>query len=251
MSLETIGFIHSKETFGTVDGPGIRYVLFLQGCPMRCLYCHNPDTWNTYGGTQMSVKEILDDYESYKPFLKDGGITLSGGEALLQMQFVIDLFEACKQRGIHTCLDTSGITFNPKSKNNLAEFDKLMKVTDLVMLDIKHIDDDEHRKLTKHSNKQILAFLSYLNDNGVDTWIRHVIIPGITYKKQALLDLGYELGKYKNIKALDILPYHNMGEKKYEELGIDYALKGMRNMTKEEAINAKKIVLFAMKSAQK
>lgn len=250
MSLDTIGYIHSKETFGTVDGPGIRYVLFLQGCPMRCLYCHNPDTWEIKNSNTMTVDEILKDYESYKPFLKGGGITISGGEALLQIDFVIDLFENAKKRNIHTCLDTSGVTFVRNSKFGLEKFYKLIAVTDLFLLDIKHIDTFEHQKLTGQKNENILDFLKFLDENNKDTWIRHVIVPGITYDKTHLINLGLELGKYRCIKAVDILPYHSMGIIKYESLGIDYPLKDIKDLGVKESIKAKQIVLTAMKKTR-
>ena len=142
------GYIHSIESFGTVDGPGIRFVVFFQGCPMRCLYCHNPDTWAMKGGKEISVDEILEKYDSVKSFLKNGGITATGGEPLLQMEFLTELFQKAKEKGIHTCLDTSGITFTPEKRTG---FDRLMSVTDLIMLDIKHIDNAEHEKLTSKS----------------------------------------------------------------------------------------------------
>lgn len=250
MNLDTVGHIHSKETFGTVDGPGIRYVLFLQGCPMRCLYCHNPDTWASFGGTDMTVKEVLDDYEQYRPFLKDGGITLSGGESTLQMDFVLDLFEACKKRGIHTCLDTCGVLFNKDKPETLAKYEKLMEVTDLVMLDIKHIDPEEHKILTGHSNERILAFLEFMDQHNMNIWIRHVIVPNITYNKDFLFKTGEMLGKYDNITAIDVLPYHTMGVDKYRELGFKYALDGVRPMTNDEALIAKNIILMGRKKTR-
>lgn len=243
----TTGYIHSKESFGTVDGPGIRYVLFLQGCPMRCLYCHNPDTWVKTGGKAMTVSQVLDEYESYRPFLKDGGMTLSGGEPLLQIDFVIELFREAKKRDIHTALDTSGITFDRENEENLDKFKELIKYTDLFLLDIKHIDPQGHKLLTGHSNEKILDFLSFLNENKKDIWIRHVIVPGITYNKDLLIRLGYELAKYDSIKDVDILPYHSMGETKYEKMGLDYKLKGTKDLSLNDAVIAKKIVLAAMK----
>ncbi|MDO5026660.1 MAG: pyruvate formate-lyase-activating protein [Tissierellia bacterium] len=243
----TLGYIHSKETFGTVDGPGIRYVLFLQGCPMRCLYCHNPDTWLRSGGQAMSVSQVLDEYETYRPFLKDGGITLSGGEPLLQIDFVIELFKAAKKRNIHTALDTSGITFDRKDPQILDKFKQVLKYTDLFLLDIKHIDQEGHKLLTGYGNQRILDFLSFLDENKKDIWIRHVIVPGITYKKDLLIAMGYELAKYQSIKDVDILPYHSMGKAKYEQLGLDYKLKDLDDLSIEDAIKAKYIVLAAMK----
>ncbi|MDO4778920.1 MAG: pyruvate formate-lyase-activating protein [Tissierellia bacterium] len=247
MSLKTVGYIHSKETFGTVDGPGVRYVLFLQGCPMRCKYCHNPDTWSLSNGKEMTVEEILSDYDSYRPFLKGGGITLSGGEALLQIDFVIDLFTEAKKNNIHTALDTSGVTFNRNSDYTFEKFKKLISVTDLFLLDIKHIESMGHKELTGFKNENILDFLKFLDENKKDVWIRHVIVPGITYDKNLLIKLGFELAKYHCIKAVDILPYHNMGEVKYKTLGIDYPLSGTPSLGESEAILARKIVLAAIK----
>lgn len=238
-----IGNIHSIETCGTVDGPGIRFVVFLQGCPMRCLYCHNPDTWEIKENQLMSVDEILNKYESVKEFCK-GGITVTGGEPLVQKDFVTELFKKAKEKNIHTALDTSGILFNPDKKE---DFEELLKYTDLVLLDIKHIDDNEHKKLTKHSNKNILEFAKYLSEIGKPVWIRHVVVPDITYNEKYLHKLGKFLSTLKNIKALDVLPYHNMAETKYENLGIDYPLKGVPQLTKEEAINARNIILKAYK----
>ncbi len=241
------GYIHSKETFGTVDGPGIRYVLFLQGCPMRCLYCHNPDTWTRSGGTPISVSQVLDEYESYRPFLKDGGLTLSGGEPLVQIDFVIELFREAKKRKIHTALDSSGITFDRKNEDLFDKFKELIEYTDLFLLDIKQIDPEGHKLLTGHSNEKVLDFLSFLNDNDKDIWIRHVIVPGYTYDKELLIRLGHELAKYKSIKDVDILPYHSMGKVKYEKMGINYKLDGVKDLGIREAMIAKKVVLAAMK----
>ena len=173
------GRIHSLETFGTVDGPGIRFVVFVQGCPMRCLYCHNPDTWATTGGTEISVDEILQKYEDNKSFYKNGGLTVTGGEPLLQIDFLTELFMKAKAQGIHTCIDTSGIVFKPDNKVIVDKMDVLMQYTDLVMLDIKHIDPEEHMKLCSQPNDGILAFAEYLSDKGIPTWIRHVVVPAL------------------------------------------------------------------------
>lgn len=233
------GYIHSTESFGTVDGPGIRFVVFMQGCPMRCLYCHNPDTWRTTGGTEVTVDYIIDQFLSYKEFMKDGGITLTGGEPLLQMDFVIEVFKVCKKKGIHTCLDTSGITFNPK---DTSKFDELIKYTNLVMLDIKHIDEQKHKALTGHSNKNILAFAEYLRDNNIDVWIRHVVVPNVTQNDDDLYRLGRFLGTLKNMKALDVLPYHTMGKVKYEKLGMEYPLGDIPPLSQEDAIKSRDII---------
>ena len=241
------GHIHSTESFGTVDGPGIRFVVFFQGCPMRCLYCHNPDTWTVGGGDQnlRSVESLLKEYDGIKEFLHDGGITATGGEPLLQMPFLTELFEAAKKKGIHTCLDSCGITFRQERR---AEFDRLMAATDLVMLDIKHIDDAEHQKLTGQSNKHILEFAEYLKEKNVPVWIRHVVVPTITLNDEYLYRLGYFIGGLDNLKALDVLPYHTMGEVKYQNLGIDYPLKGIPAATKEEAEHAKEVIFHGLKA---
>ncbi len=243
---DTYGNIHSIETCGTVDGPGIRFVVFTQGCPMRCLYCHNPDTWNTEPNQKLSVSEILAQYESVKEFCK-GGITVTGGEPLMQIDFVTELFRKAKEKNIHTALDTSGILFTPDDTH---KFDELMKYTDLVLLDIKHIIDDEHKKLTTHSNKNILAFAKYLSDINKPVWIRHVVVPGINYKEEYLTKLGNFLGTLNNVKALDVLPYHDMAIPKYENLGIEYKLNGVPPLTKEEAINARDVILSAYKKTK-
>ena len=245
------GRIHSLESFGTVDGPGTRYVVFVQGCPMRCKYCHNPDTWEMNAGELMDSDYIIEQYERNKAFYTGGGITVTGGEPLMQMDFLIDLFTKAKAKGIHTCIDSSGIAFNPNSPEQMAKFDKLMPLTDLVMLDIKHIDPDKHYELCKQHNENILAFAKYLNDKGVDMWIRHVVVPGITDDEEYLYKLGYFIGQFKNLKALDVLPYHTMGETKYEKLGIEYPLKGVPPMDKDKLLDKKQAIINGIKDRRK
>ncbi|MCD7779234.1 MAG: pyruvate formate lyase-activating protein [Candidatus Gastranaerophilales bacterium] len=239
------GNIHSIETLGTVDGPGIRFVIFMQGCPMRCKYCHNPDTLEFVENKKMTVDEILKKYDGVKEFLKNGGITVTGGEPLSQIDFVIELFKKAKQKNIHTALDTSGILFN---KDKTEKIDELLNYTDLVLLDIKHINDEEHKKLTTFSNKNVLEFAIYLNKKNIPIWIRHVLIPNITDKKEYLYELGRFMSKLNNIKALDILPYHNMAIPKYENLGIDYPLKDIIPPSKEDTIKAREIILQAYRN---
>lgn len=241
------GKIHSIETFGTVDGPGTRFVVFVKGCPMRCQYCHNPDTWTQEGAKDMSVEEILAEYDRNKEFYHSGGITVTGGEPLVQIDFLIELFEAAKAKGIHTCLDTSGIMFRRNVPEILAKYDRLMKVTDLIMLDIKHIDPEEHKKLTSQPCDNIFDFLKYLDEKEKEIWIRHVLVPGITLNPEYLDRLGYFIGQFMHIKALDVLPYHSMGKAKYEKLGMDYVLKDVPDATKEQAIEARQTVLAGMK----
>ena len=238
------GRIHSLESFGTVDGPGVRFVVFVQGCPMRCAYCHNPDTWEMNGGTLMEPEYIIEQYERNISFYKGGGITVTGGEPLMQVDFLIDLFTLAKKKGIHTCIDSSGIAYKPNGNPEwLAKLDKLMTLTDLVMLDIKHIDPEKHKELTSQPNEGILAFAAYLNEKNVDMWIRHVIVPGLTDDDEYLYKLGYFIGQFKNLKALDALPYHTMGENKYEKLGMEYKLKGVPAMDKNKLLEKKEVIL--------
>ncbi len=244
------GYVHSTESFGSVDGPGVRFVVFVQGCPMRCLYCHNPDTWEPCTGNQMDTDEILAAYESNKAFYTNGGLTVTGGEPLMQIDFVTELFEKAKAKNIHTCLDTSGIIFNPDNAELMAKFDRLVKSTDLVMLDIKHIDPEEHIKLTQQKNTNILKFAQYLDKKNVDLWIRHVVVPTITYNEKYLRELGRFIGTLSNLKALDVLPYHTMGIIKYEAIGKDYPLKGIPELTREETLLAKKHILEGIKEVK-
>lgn len=237
------GNIHSLESFGTVDGPGLRYVVFTQGCPMRCKYCHNPDTWSTSSGQKISADEILKEYKKNHSFYKNGGITVTGGEPLLQLDFLIELFEKAKKSNIHTCIDTSGITYREDEPSYLEKLDRLMKVTDLVMLDIKHIDPVKHLELTAQPNAPVLAFANYLERQGIPLWIRHVVVPGITDQEDALYQLGYFIGGLSNLKALDVLPYHTLGKMKYQQLGIPYPLEGIPDMDKEKIPAIKKIIL--------
>ena len=239
------GFVHSTESFGTVDGPGVRFVVFLQGCPMRCQYCHNPDTWKMNAGSVRSAQSLIQEYERNAAFYSKGGITVTGGEALMQIDFVLELFRLAKQKKIHTCLDTSGVTYRPGQSNYNQKLDQLMEVTDLVMLDIKHIDPEGHKTLTGHDNAGILAFARYLDEKKIPVWIRHVVVPGITDDPVLLTRLGTYLGTLSNIQALDVLPYHIMGVVKYEQLDMPYPLKGVPPATKKQAMEAKKLILAA------
>lgn len=242
-----VGNIHSLESCGTVDGPGIRYVVFTQGCPLRCKYCHNPDTWECKPAMQKTVDDIIHEYQSIKAFLKNGGITVTGGEPLMQIDFVTELFERCKELDIHTCLDTSGILYSQDNNAFMDKLERLMKVTDLVMLDIKQIDPAKHKELTGQDNKNILAFAAYLNQKQIPVWIRHVAVPTVTLIDQDLFDLGYFLGNFTNIKALDVLPYHTMAIPKYVNIGIKYPLEGIPSATKDEAKVARDRILQGMR----
>ncbi len=235
------GRIHSFESFGTVDGPGIRYVVFFQGCSMRCLYCHNPDTWDVHGGTLVESDQIISNILRNQSFYRTGGLTASGGEPMLQMPFLTELFSKAKEHGIHTCLDTSGILFSASK-----EVVDLLEVTDLVMLDIKHLNCTEHEKLTGHSNEAVLAFVSYLEQMKKPFWVRHVVVPGITDQQQSLVALGQYLKSLSYLEKLEVLPYHSMGEVKYNQLGLDYPLKGTPQLTKQQAAECEKIIRDAM-----
>lgn len=242
----TKGFVHSVESFGSVDGPGIRFLIFLQGCPMRCQFCHNPDSWKTGIGEERTADELLDQAERFRAYWgNNGGITVSGGEALLQIDFLLELFEKANQRGIGTCLDTSAQLFTRKSPF-FEKFERLMELTDTVLLDIKHIDDEEHRKLTRHSNANILDCARYLSEIDKPVWIRHVLIPGITDKDEYLVRLRDFLSTLHNIERIEVLPYHTLGVYKYEKLGIDYPLKDVQPPEAERVANANDILQQAL-----
>ncbi|MBR3970825.1 MAG: pyruvate formate lyase-activating protein [Ruminococcus sp.] len=242
------GYIHSTESFGTVDGPGIRFVVFFQGCPIRCQYCHNPDTWEFGKGREVTVNELMAEYDTCKEFLKSGGITATGGEPLSQPDFLLELFKEAKSKGIHTCLDTSGAVYNP---NNTEKIDEILKYTDLVMLDIKHIDSDFHKSLTGVGNENILLFAEHLRDINIPVWIRRVVVPNLTDDEQELFRLGEFLSTLTNLKALDVLPYHDMAKEKYKKLGIEYPLPYTPPMSKEDAIKARDIIMSGLKSGLK
>lgn len=236
------GRIHSFESFGTVDGPGIRYVIFFQGCPLRCQYCHNPDTWAN-GGKEYTAEQIVAQALRYKNYFGEkGGVTATGGEPLMQIDFLIELFTQFKAKGLHTCIDTSGITFNPNSQQSVDKHKKLLEVTDLVMLDIKHIDDEACKKLTGHSNANTLAFAKFLSENNQPTWIRQVIVPGITDSEETLRQTRAFIDTLSTVEKVEVLPYHTLGEVKYEKLGIEYPLKGVETPAKERVMYAKRIL---------
>ena len=241
------GNIHSIITGSTVDGPGTRYVVFLKGCPLRCLYCHNPDTWDGRGGKEMTVAEIMADMRSYLPFMKRGGITVSGGEPLVQIDFVTELFAAAKQLGVQTALDTTGYLFKKDVPEIYAKYEKLAEVTDLVLLDLKAIDPKMHEELTGVKQDTIIDFYKYLDEKNIPIWVRHVIVPGYTFDPELLAKSGRFLAHFKNVKAVDILPYHDMAKPKYKEMGIDYVLKDVKPLTGEDGHSARDMVVNAMR----
>ena len=229
--------VHSIESFGTVDGPGIRFVLFLQGCHLQCKYCHNRDTWDMNGGSYQSLEDIFQKILRYKNYIiPHGGVTITGGEPLLQVKFLIRLFEALKKEDIHTCIDTSGMVALTE------DVKKLLALTDLVLLDIKHIDNEKCKLLVGKGNEKELAFAEYLSQNGIPMWIRQVLIPGYTDDPDDLQKLREFLCTLKTVEKVEVLPYHAMGRYKWKELGMNYDLEGVPEPTEEQIENARKIL---------
>lgn len=237
----TKGYIHSLETFGSVDGPGVRFVAFLQGCSMRCKFCHNPETWQGKG-EEWDAQSLWKKMYRYKTYWgKDGGITVSGGEPLLQMDFVTELFSLAKSNQVSTVLDTSGQPFT-EDEEWLSRFEKLIQVTDLVMLDLKLMDESGHRDLTGHQNSNILKMAKWLSDNGKDMWIRHVLVPGITDDEDDLVKMKEFIATLKTVKRVEILPYHTLGLFKWKNLGMEYPLEGVPTPTEEQVARAESLL---------
>lgn len=230
MEKEIKGRIHSEESAGTVDGPGIRYVVFMQGCPLRCKYCHNPDTWNLNGGIEVSVDELLQNILKYKEFMSfsGGGVTISGGDPILQVRFLTELFKKLKEHNIHTALDTSGYTMITP------ELNELLKYTDLVLLDLKQLDNVKHKALTGFDNIRILNFLTHLENLKVKTWVRYVVIPTISDDLEYAKQYANFVKKYGNVEYVELLPYHELGKYKWETLGLKYQLSDIHAPTKEK-----------------
>jgi pyruvate formate lyase activating enzyme len=236
------GRIHSYESFAAADGPGVRFLVFLSGCPFRCAYCHNPDTWAGKAAFDASPEEVLEKAVKYKEYWGDeGGITLSGGEPLLQSQFSLELFSLAHQKGINTCLDTSGANFDRNDSTIL----KLLSLTDTVMLDIKHMDPQAHERLTGHKNQQVLDCAKYVSETGGKLWIRRVLVPGITDNMAELRKLGDFIRALGNVERFEILPYHTLGREKWNKLGLSYPLEGIRTPTTEEVDAAYDAVMQA------
>ena len=238
----TKGYIHSLESFGSVDGPGVRYVIFLSGCAMRCQFCHNPDTWNMQAGTPYTADELLEKALRYRSYWgSKGGITVSGGEPLLQIDFLLELFTKAKEKGVHTTLDTCGNPFT-REEPFFSKFEKLMEVTDLVMLDIKHMDEEQHVLLTGQKNDNILDMAKYLSDTGKSMWIRHVLVPERSDRDDYLWKLHDFIEKLDHVERVEVLPYHTLGVYKWKELGIPYGLEGIEPPTQERIQNANEIL---------
>ena len=235
------GIIHSFESFGSVDGPGVRCVVFMQGCNMRCRYCHNPDTW-TACGQEITAEELFERVWKYRSYWgkthEKGGVTVSGGEPLLQVSFLLEFFKLLKKNGVHTTIDTSGQPFS-KNTDFIEPFDELLQYTDLVLLDIKAFDEILHKELTGHSNKNILEIAKYLSDKGIPMWIRHVLVPGITDSPDELTLIADFVKSLKTVEKVEILPYHTLGKSKWENLGIPSSLEGVSPPTEEELKKAK------------
>ena len=242
---KNIARIHSIESFGSVDGPGIRFVAFLKGCNMRCQFCHNPDTWDMNGGEAKTSDELLSQALKYKSYWKkQGGITVSGGEPLLQIDFLIEFFKKAKAKGVHVTLDTSGNPFT-REEPFFSKFNELMKVTDLVMLDIKHMDEEQHVLLTGQKNDNILDMAKYLSDTGKSMWIRHVLVPERSDRDDYLWKLHDFIEKLDHVERVEVLPYHTLGVYKWKELGIPYGLEGIEPPTQERIQNANEILKTA------
>ena len=241
-----LGRINKLETFGSVDGPGVRFVVFTQGCPMRCQFCHNPETWDfkgeNAGAYDISAQDLLKKALRYQSYWgKDGGITVSGGEPLSQMDFLIEFFEAAKAAGVNTCIDTSGVNF-VRNEPYFGKFKRLMDATDLLLVDIKNIDPVEHKKLTGHDNKNIIDMFRYLDEIKKPIWIRHVLVPGMSDNDELLIKTREFIDTLHNVQKVEVLPYHALALAKYQELGIDYVLKDVKSPSAERVANAKKIL---------
>ena len=236
------GYIHQFESFGCVDGPGSRFIVFLSGCPMRCLFCHNPDTWDMQKGKVYEASDVLKEALSCRSYWgKKGGITVSGGEPLMQIDFLTELFSLAKEKNINTCIDTSGAPFTSEGPW-FEKFQKLMQVTDLLLMDIKHINEEEHIKLTGHTGKNIIQMFRYLDQIKKPIWIRHVLTPGITDNDDYLVQTRDFIRSLGNVERVEILPYHSLGTAKYKDLGIEYPLKNTPSPSADRIENAKKIL---------
>ncbi len=239
---EVYGRIHSLESFGSVDGPGVRFIVFMQGCKMRCKFCHNPESWSLERGEAWTARELFQKAYRYKNYWgKDGGITVCGGEPLLQVEFLIAFFKLAKEKNVHTTIDTAGNPFTLEEPW-ISKFNELMELTDLFLLDIKEIDSAKHKSLTGHGNENILEMAKYLSDHGKDMWIRHVLVPNLTDEEQGLKELDRFISTLKTVKRVEILPYHTMGKFKYDKLGIRYPLEGVPTPTEEEIKKAEKLL---------
>ncbi len=237
-----IGYVNKLESFGAVDGPGVRFLIFLNGCRMRCAFCHNPETWAENQGEEYTADELLKKALRFKPYWKNGGgITVSGGEPLLQIDFVLELFKKAKEKGINTCIDTAGQPFT-HDEPFYSKWKELMSLTDTVLLDIKNIDPEAHKELTGVDNANILQMAKEISDIGIPMWIRHVLVPGGSDNDDYLRRTRQFIDTLKTVEKVEVLPYHTLGVPKYQELGIPYRLDGVESPTAERISNAKEIL---------
>ncbi len=231
------GRIHSLETMGLVDGPGIRTVVFLQGCRLRCAYCHNPDTWDCRKGQEIEAQVLVRKLLRYRPYFakSGGGVTFSGGEPLLQPEFLLEMLKLCKQEGIHTALDTAGF--------GLGEYDEILQYTDLVILDIKHVSPEGYFSLTQGRMEEMLKFKAALDKTNIKLWLRHVVVPGITDSMNHMYKLKKIISEFKNVEKIELLPYHTLGVNKYKEMGLSYPLEGVEAMSKKRLRKLERYIL--------
>ncbi|MGL4624876.1 MAG: pyruvate formate-lyase-activating protein [Culicoidibacterales bacterium] len=244
------GRYHSIESFGNVDGPGTRMVLFLQGCPLRCLYCHNADTWLMKDGNTITTDEVITRFEKNIAFYRKGGITVSGGEPLLQIDFITELFTKLQAKGVHTCIDTSGAVFQPGNQHQEEKLKQLLAVTDLLLIDIKHIDSAKNKILTGQPNEHMLSFIRFVDMQKVPFWIRHVLVPGYSDDQEDLYQLGKFIGDLNYAKVLEVLPYHRMGANKWDMMGMEYPLETVIEPSKESVMEAKQLIFKGIAERQ-
>ncbi|WP_290770856.1 pyruvate formate-lyase-activating protein [Anaerofustis sp.] len=229
-----MGRIHSIESMGLVDGPGIRTVVFFQGCNLRCLYCHNPDTWDLCAGEEMTAEEVINKIKRFKPYFKNnGGVTFSGGEPLMQSEFLLELLKKCKELDIHTCIDTAGY--------GKGDYDEILKYTDLILYDIKHEDYEKYNEITRRKQDETLKFIEKVQENNIPIWIRHVVVPGLTDSEEHIKDLKRYIDTIKNVEKVELLPFHQLGKEKYNVMGIDYSLENIKPMEKDVVEKYQKI----------
>ncbi|MDO5397938.1 MAG: pyruvate formate-lyase-activating protein [bacterium] len=236
------GYVHSTESFGSVDGPGVRFIIFVSGCPMRCMFCHNPDTWNMKDGEKTEVETLVKKALRCRTYWKNGGgVTVSGGEPLMQIDFVTELFRQLKREGVHTVIDTSGAPFT-REEPFFSKFEELIKLTDLLLVDIKHIDAEKHEELTGRPNGNILDMLRYLSDINKPVWIRHVLVPGVSDNDEYLMKTREFIDTLTNVEKVEVLPYHTLGVPKWEKLGYEYKLGDTKPPSEDRIINANRIL---------
>ena len=236
------GRIHSIESMGLVDGPGIRAVVFMQGCRLRCKYCHNPDTWDLNGAKEMEAADLIRKISRFKPYFKDnGGVTFSGGEPLMQPEFLAECLRLSKEAGIHTCIDTAGqMRLEGTEETRQQQIEEILKYTDLILMDVKHLDEGAYRELTGTVPAPWLDWMKAVEESGIPVWIRQVVIPGLTDSEEYLNKLSEYVKTLNHVEKVQLLPYHDTGKQKYADLGIDYPLKGVPEADREKTAETEK-----------